>query len=100
MRNAGSSAGDVTREWEAFASLLLRWARDPVSLSGPHLRQQRGAGGGGRGDYGGGRGDRGSTSQSTDATTDAATPGVTPGGSVDSGPSAAWEALLQSEQHR
>ncbi len=80
----------MKREWDAFAALLLRWAQDPVSLSAPPLRQ-RGASGGGRGDYSA----AGGTSQSTDATTAA-----TPGGSVDSGPSAAWEALLQSSQHR
>ena len=88
----------MEREWGAFTALLLRWARDPVSLSAPPLRQ-RGAGGGHRGDSSGGRGGFGSASQSTDAT-DATTPAATPGGSVDSGPSAAWEALLQSAQHR
>lgn len=90
---AGASAGDVKREWEAFAALLLRWARDPVSLSGPPLRR-RGV------PTDGGWGDHGNASQSTDATTDAATPVATPGGSENSGPSAAWEALLHSAQHK
>lgn len=90
---AGGSAGDFKREWEAFAALLLRWASDPVSLSGPPLRRPGGP-------TDGGWGDRGNTSQSTDATTDTATPVATPGGSENSGPSAAWEALLHSAQHK
>lgn len=74
---AGACSGQVGREWNAFADLLLRWARDPVSLSSPLPRGVLG---------------RESISQSTDA--DAATPG-----SVESGSAIAWDALMQSQHH-